>query len=247
SVTIDAPASVEANTIAVLTANVGGFYAADVTSIYWTISAGALDMNTGSSASWTSPRTTGPYTISVSVTDGLHTIQDTVTVAVTYENCTAPKPCTIITNIDDLQDIQNNLVGHYYLVNDIDASDTANWDSGKGFAPIGDNSSPFKGILDGQGHTIDNLYINRPNADHLGLFGVMNGSDARIEDLGLKGSVITGDSDNFVGGIIGAMADGTITNVYNTGTIKDGKTQGGIVGVLFGGTIQHAYNTGTVT
>ena len=41
-------------------------------------------------------------------------------------------------NINTLQGMNNNLSGNYVLGNDIDASDTVNWNDGKGFEPIGD-------------------------------------------------------------------------------------------------------------
>lgn len=40
-------------------------------------------------------------------------------------------------NINTLQGMNNNLSGNYVLGGDIDASDTINWNSGKGFDPIG--------------------------------------------------------------------------------------------------------------
>lgn len=56
---------------------------------------------------------------------------------------------------EDLQNIQNNLEGNYKLMNDIDLS-------GIEWTPIGANRRlrGFKGTLDGQNHTISNLYLN---------------------------------------------------------------------------------------
>ncbi len=51
--------------------------------------------------------------------------------------------------------MQNDLSGHYILTSDIDMT-------GLNFSPIGNNSTPFSGIFDGNGHTISNLTINRP-------------------------------------------------------------------------------------
>jgi hypothetical protein len=63
-----------------------------------------------------------------------------------------------ITDVYELQNIKSNPSANYYLANDIDCSDTVNWNSGAGFAPI----ASFSGTLDGKGHEISNLYINRP-------------------------------------------------------------------------------------
>ena len=62
----------------------------------------------------------------------------------------------------------------YILVNDIDCSDTINWNSGLGFNPIANNTVPFQGILDGDFYTISDLYINRTSSfvSMLGYIGV---------------------------------------------------------------------------
>jgi hypothetical protein len=46
---------------------------------------------------------------------------------------------------------------YYELQNDLDASDTTNWNDGAGFAPIGNQATPFLGYLDGRGHVISGL------------------------------------------------------------------------------------------
>ena len=60
---------------------------------------------------------------------------------------------TVIKTADDLSNIRNNLSGKYILMNDIDLSSIANWDS------IGDSSNAFSGILDGNGYVIKNLAV----------------------------------------------------------------------------------------
>ena len=58
-----------------------------------------------------------------------------------------------IEDVRDLQDMRDSLDGEYYLANDIDASDTENWNDGAGFEPIGDSDDhPFTGTLDGRGY-----------------------------------------------------------------------------------------------
>ncbi len=81
----------------------------------------------------------------------------------------------------DLQGI--NLSGHYVLGADIDASDTALWNAGAGFAPIGTEPSRFTGNFNGLGHTIDHLTINRA-PDYLGLFGYAD-AGSEIRNVGL--------------------------------------------------------------
>ena len=71
-----------------------------------------------------------------------------------------------ISSISELQKIGYDpaypLDGEYYLTCDIDASDTKNWNGGKGFKPIGyydenEDPFPFEGKFDGKGNTINNL------------------------------------------------------------------------------------------
>ena len=42
---------------------------------------------------------------------------------------------TVITNIQELQDINLNPGGSYILANDINAAETADWNNGEGFDP----------------------------------------------------------------------------------------------------------------
>ncbi len=68
-----------------------------------------------------------------------------------------------ISSIEELQKIGSvyPLDGEYELTQDIDANDTRYWNNGKGFEPIGERLNPFNGKLEGKGHRIIGLYINR--------------------------------------------------------------------------------------
>jgi hypothetical protein len=70
----------------------------------------------------------------------------------------------LVNNVTDLQNISTNLSGTYGLGADIDATSVSN------FAYLGDSGSPFFGIIDGQGHIINNLSITSSDAS-VGLFG----------------------------------------------------------------------------
>jgi len=97
----------------------------------------------------------------------------------------------MIGSLSDLKEIGNSpaypLDAEYELTQDIDASDTMNWNGGAGFAPIGTASNPFTGKFDGKGHKITGLYINRPNEDNVGLFGVLFGE---VRDLEIENGTI---------------------------------------------------------
>ncbi len=77
---------------------------------------------------------------------------------------------------DDLNFDQNN-------DNAITSTDAAWWNSGAGWAPIGDWANPFNATFDGRGHTISNLYIRIGGGD-VGLFGSTDTSSV-IRNLGM--------------------------------------------------------------
>ena len=146
-------------------------------------------------------------------------------------------------DVYDLQNIHAKLDGRYMLARDIDASATATWDGGKGFAPIGNNSNRFTGRFDGVRHTIRGLQIKRPNERYVGLFGTAK--NARIENVSLVDGNVKGDQR--VGGIVGTMENSTVQNVSNAGQVEvPGNFVGGIVGEMIGGTVQNASNAGQV-
>lgn len=156
--------------------------------------------------------------------------------------------CIPIANVNDLQNISNNLSGNYCLSNDIDASATVNWNSGAGFLPIGSNGTPFNGILDGYGHSVNNLYINNPSADinnPAGLF-VRLGPNSIVSNIGLRNVTVI----NYYGiGSLAGFNNGLIKNVFATGTARSTGAPGGGVGLLVAhnsGQIIRSYASGVV-
>ena len=132
---------------------------------------------------------------------------------------------------------------HYKLTQNIDLSAYA---SGKGWMPIGKSISvSFKGNLDGGGHVISGLTINRPGAsvtEAVGLFGWVSGGT--VQNLGLTGVNITGCSN--VGGLAGLIL-GTVKNCYVTGSISGNDGVGGAVGYVATGTVESCYVAGSVS
>ena len=99
----------------------------------------------------------------------------------------------------------------------------------------------FSGIFEGNGYTISNLTISKPNAIKLGLFGsTVFGS--KINNIGLLDIDIQGDSR--VGSLVGYNV-GDITNSYATGSVAGTDDVGGLVGYN-GGNITNSYATGSV-
>ncbi len=168
---------------------------------------------------------------------------------------------TTITNAHQLQLVGINsttLAANYTLANNIDASGTSNaadvWGtsmtSGTGFVPIGNGSTNFTGTLNGQGHTINDLYINAPSSAYVGLFG-NTAPASTIENVGVTNAQISGSNipiDGFVGGLVG-YSQGTLASDYVTGSVSStGDTYvGGLVGYANLGTISSSYNTASVT
>ncbi len=148
------------------------------------------------------------------------------------------------TSTTDLQGISGNLGGRYVLGADIDASATSGWNSGAGFAPLGpSNVVQFTGTLDGLGHTISGLTINRPTDTYVGLFGYV-GVSGRINNLGLVGGSVAGQTK------VGALAgwnSGNINNSHASTTVTGtGSEAGGLVGTSQG-EIRNSHATGAVS
>ena len=125
----------------------------------------------------------------------------------------------------------------------IDASATAEWDAGKGFAPIGDSTTRFSGIYQGKGYTIKGLTIDRTAENHVGLFGYTD-STAIVDSLGVVESSITGNYS--VGALIGYNGNGTVTHCYSSGSVTGDEDFGGLIGVNEGSVVS-SYSTSSVT
>jgi hypothetical protein len=112
-----------------------------------------------------------------------------------------------------------------------------------GFEPVGNDSTPFTGTFDGDGHTISNLWIFRKATSYVGLFGKT--SSATIEDFNLETSDIVGSS--FTGGAVGMMDGGSATSIGLTNNIVRAYLStygGGFAGYLVSGTLDEITNSG---
>jgi hypothetical protein len=140
-----------------------------------------------------------------------------------------------ISTLDHLRWISENTASwdkNMKLMNDIDAIDTKNWNNGEGFSPISPgypkypNQKDFTGIFEGNGKTISNLFINRPNEDEVGLFGWLLIKGPIIKNINLVNCDITGRSG--VGAIVGYMQYTVLQNVNVQGKVK-GSTHVGML------------------
>ena len=136
----------------------------------------------------------------------------------------------LILNPIQLNQIRNflNKKGVYFkLMADIDLTEFLKEENpNQGWLPIGTYSSPFKGVLDGNGHTISGLWIERSNSSYIGFFGCL--SDGIVKDLTLNATSIKGDC--YIGLLSGK--GGTISNCCFSGAVSGGSFVGGCIGSL---------------
>ena len=113
----------------------------------------------------------------------------------------------------------------------LDATASANWELGRGLSPIGNNNTPFTGVYHGANHRITGLYIHRPMASWVGLFGWVGSfsGGGTIENLVLDQAQVAGGSSN-VGGLIGALWLSLASNCGYGGSVSGNTSVGGLVG-----------------
>lgn len=101
------------------------------------------------------------------------------------------------------------------------------------YAPIGNVSTPYKGTFDGQEHIIKNLWINLPDQEYVGLFGVLN-DGAYIKNL-IMDELCEINGKCFVGAFAGGTNGGgsvTFENCGNAGMVgAQEQNAAGIIGV----------------
>lgn len=154
-----------------------------------------------------------------------------------------------VSTADQLNEVRNYLSSYFIQTNNIDLKDYDHNNDGKGWMPIGGagTNDSFTGNYDGQSFVITNLYINRPNKNDIGLFGLVgsksSGVEVSIKNIGLKNLSIFGD--NGVGTIIGGLVSNEATTVEFSYAI-DGRVSGnGNLGGLIG--YAHSYQTNAST
>jgi hypothetical protein len=144
-----------------------------------------------------------------------------------------------ITNVHQLQEMKDDLSAHYILMNDIDASETREWnvgdhdndpetpDSAMGFEPVG----RFIGSLDGKDFAISDLYINRLNENGVGLFGSIN-DNGYVQAVHIKNAYVIGGKSVgiFVGILYAENSEVNIENCSTSGFVSGISSVGGFCG-----------------
>jgi len=168
-----------------------------------------------------------------------------------------------IESSDQLNKVRDYLGSHFILNNDIDMNV---FNADHPWEPIGNETTPFTGSLDGRNFKITNLIINAPSSSQpVGLFSVVGGTNSFIQNLtidavevrgldyvgilagknsstihnvGVAGSVY---GENFVGGLTGASRDSNISNSYATGNVMGTNDVGGLSGRMDNGVVSYSY------
>ena len=186
------------------------------------------------------------------------------TVRTTSYGTGTPGDPYIITNKEKLLNVKNDLAASYKLGSDIDLGRGA-WE------PVGNQSAPFTGTFDGNGYTISNLEINKPDRDYVGFFGYTNNAilrNIKIENVSIAGKQYTGilagssmgngivqncsasgsssvTGTQFVGGLIG-YSGSTVEKCSSNANVTATNRVGGLIG-LMSNTVSLSYATGNVS
>jgi len=95
------------------------------------------------------------------------------------------------------------------LMNDIDLQNEE-------WTPIGNSGNKFMGTFDGNGYTVENLYVDLPNSSNVGLFGFT--TEGEIKNLTVKNAKVTGYLA--VGAVAGCPYTSKYTNIKLTGDVE---------------------------
>jgi hypothetical protein len=169
---------------------------------------------------------------------------------------------------------------HFIQTENIDLGltfpDSKTWDNDKGWTPIGNTTTPFSGVYNGNNKSISRLFIDRGTEDHVGLFGVINGASASVTQLSLDRAEVTGQAHagilagsvsqaaslqnitidetstltgtQNVGALAGSLADVTLIGEITVDVSVTGQTAtGGIAGSITGSVLEKSVVKGSVT
>ncbi len=110
------------------------------------------------------------------------------------------------------------------------------------WTPIGNTSSAYNGVFDGNGHSVSGLYYSDVNGLCVGLFGCV-GANGIVLNLTVSDSYLLGK--NAVGAIAGYSA-GAISNCVNESSVIGSAAVNAFAG-LNDGTVENCTNNGWVT
>ena len=155
----------------------------------------------------------------------------------------------LIASIENLYWVTQNSSAwgsHFKQTADIDLSDSETWNSGQGFTPIGNNTTSFTGVYDGDGHTVSNMFIDRTGGSYsettyLGFMGRLEGT---LKKLSILDYEVTGNQ--YMAGAAGYADGATVDSVITSGTVTATSSNiGGLIGQAYNTTINQSAVYGT--
>lgn len=140
----------------------------------------------------------------------------------------------LIKTADDLYLIRNTPTAYYKLANDIDLTEwIADNYPEAGWAPICSSASPFTGTLDGDSHTIRNLFINR-TTDYTAL--IAYAKNATVKNLNVECDII---GAKYTSAIIGGGNGFIVSECLVKGKVSGSDSYtGGVIGLSHSFTLQ---------
>lgn len=145
---------------------------------------------------------------------------------------------------------------HFILMADIDLSSYAGTEFniiGAGYyeiPPFGFPyfvGTPFTGTFDGDGHEILNFtYAAGAEDDFTGIFGLVEGDQAEIRNVGLRNATVSGGYE--VGALVGSLSGATVENCHvEQSTVSGIYYIGGLIGVCDdNGSVSNSYSDAAV-
>ena len=128
---------------------------------------------------------------------------------------------------------QNNICAR--LMNDINLNNAV-------WTPIGNDTTPYMGVFDGNGVTLSGLYV-QGGENYQGFFGYCK--NATIQNVMTSNGIVNGQT--YTGGIVGYAEDTHIINCANGNAISStGTSNGGIAGMCVGTEIISCINNGDI-
>ncbi|UCG57185.1 MAG: hypothetical protein JSU70_20260 [Phycisphaerales bacterium] len=134
---------------------------------------------------------------------------------------------------------------HFKLMADIDLAELA----GASFNIIRlDRDHPFTGVFDGNGHKIRNFTYDSDDTFYIGLFGYVDDENAEVKNLSLIDPSVDAAAAANVGALVGRLGEGSISGCHVDGGNVNGRSGvGGLVGYIHWGTVTQCSSTAAVT
>ena len=145
-----------------------------------------------------------------------------------------PDDLVTLSNLSNSNEVYNTY--HYKFTADLDMS-------GITFKPIG-KTYQFKGVIDGDGHHIENLTIlSTDGSENTGFVSFLY--QGTIKNLGIESGTISGASKT--GALVGRSMYATILNSYSKADVTGVNDVGGLVGMFNNSKLANCYVWGNIT